>query len=725
MKTMAMAVLWMGTALAGSALAGNGARPWYADRIVGMEVGPTGAQFGSDPSDTGYAAGFSGREIVEAQIETGSEYIVIWGKDSEYAYYNSDAAPRCPGLKGRDVIAETVEAARPHGLPVIVYCVVQGNGYPLRRHPGFQMRGSDGAELGRICFNSGYIHHATAVLDEMLAYDIQGLHIDMLDQGFGPPLGCWCESCRKLFEGEHGRPMPKGVTWDADWDRVMAFRYKTSERFEKRLYQFAKSRKPGVSVDFNYHGYPPFSWEAGQRPVQHAVNGDFVTGESGVWGFSALGGGLTARFLAAAAPEQPFQVVMQRGVRMYHDMTTRPLNDMRWEMLTLLSHGAQVTLVDKTPYDGSLDKEAYRRFGELFREARAKREAFGHPVEAGAGVYYSSRTRDWHGREDASRYQQAFHGVHAALAFHHIPYEIVLDENLDLGRLRSLPVLIVPNAAILSERETAVFREYVEDGGNLILTGPTGARDWMGNPMDRSALADIVGAEWGETLPSIDNHMRFAKLEGAEAELSRDIAADWPFLVKGPAVVWKPAGAKALGELMKPHRTVRQTQGLEGTEWPMSADAPVGPAVLVNEVGKGRVLTFAGSPGFASASEHAMAEDRLLIRNAVRFLNPNPAVRIEAPAHVEAVVTHDRAAKRYIVHLLGYLSPPGWTPSNNRPFRLPVLIQDKPVYEAAIELRRGIAAVRCLNADTELRMEGRRVRLLVRDIHEAVSLEYE
>jgi hypothetical protein len=41
-------------------------------------------------------------------------------------------------------------------------------------------------------------------------------------------------------------------------------------------------------VDFNYPGNPPFSFEAGQRPIPHAGNADFVTGETGVRGFSAL-----------------------------------------------------------------------------------------------------------------------------------------------------------------------------------------------------------------------------------------------------------------------------------------------------------------------------------------------------------------------------------------------------------------------------------------------------
>ena len=74
-----------------------------------MEVGPTGAQFGSDPSDTGYAARFDGREIVRRQIQSHSEYLVIWARDGEYAYYDSRVMPKCPGLGPRDVLRDIVD----------------------------------------------------------------------------------------------------------------------------------------------------------------------------------------------------------------------------------------------------------------------------------------------------------------------------------------------------------------------------------------------------------------------------------------------------------------------------------------------------------------------------------------------------------------------------------------------------------------------------------------
>jgi hypothetical protein len=558
----------------------------------------------------------------------------------------------------------------------------------------------------------------------MLDYGIDGFHIDMIDQGFGPPCGCWCENCRTRFETKYGRPMPKGVTWDEDWDRMLAFRYETSARFEKELTAYIRSLDADATVDYNYHGNPPFSWEVGQRPIQHAVNADFVTGETGIWGFSALGVGLNARFYAAATPGLPVQVAIQRGVRMYHDQTTRPLNDIRWELLTLLAHGAFVTMVDKTAYDGWLDPVAYERIGEAFKEALARREHFGQRPVQDVGIYFSSRTRDWYGREEPAKYFQSFQGAHKAMVYEHIPWGIVLDENVAPETLRQFQVVMLPNAAILSEKEIGLLRDYVAGGGKLIVTGWTGLLGWRGEERKESALAGLIGARLVRKLDSIDNHVRFRGSNAGPASLCEGFRLDWPFLVKGPAAVYEATSAVAVGQLMKPHRTVRQRQGKEGTEWPMSADAPVGPAILINNVGRGKVLTFACSPGFATASEHCIVEARLLLRNAVRCLCPKPLVAVRAPTHVEAIVTDDREARTLRVHLLGYLSPPGTTPAKNRPHVLPSLIEDAPMYRASIAVARPVKKASVLNKSTQLRRRGDRIDVTVNDVHEVVLIRY-
>lgn len=700
-------------------------QPWFERHLVGMEIGPTGAQFGySDSNDVRYCERFDGREIARHAVAAHCEYLVMWVRDGDYAYYDSKLLPKAPGLGARDPLREALEEAQKHKLPIIAYCVVQQGGHFLKTHPEWEMRGADGKPIGRFCYNSGYLEAMKAIVAEQLAYGLAGFHIDMMDQGFGPPYGCWCDICRAQFAKEFGHPMPKGVTWDVAWDDMLEFRYRTSERFEKALYAHIKSINPRATVDYNYHGNPPFSFEVGQRPVQHAGNSDFVTGETGVWGFSALTVGLNAEFYRAAVPHQRVQVAMQRGVRMYHDQTTRPLNDIRWELLTLLAHGSFVTVVDKTGFDGWLDPVTYERIGAAFKEAREKRAHFGQTPVPDVGIYYSSRTRDWVGREKPANYFQSFQGAQKAMVYEHIPYGVVLDENATLATLQRFPILMLPNVGILSGKEVALFRRYVEEGGKLLVTGQSGLFDRMGQPLGESGLSELIGAKVKGRLESADN---WVTLSGSGPMLTRssaDIRTNWPFLVKGTAVVYEPTTATPLGKLLKPHRTRRQQEGKEGTDWPMSADAPVGPAMLLHAVGRGTVLTFAASPDFATASEHHIVEARRLLRNAVRLLNPTPRVEITAPAHVETVVTDDAANRTLRIHLLGYNSPPQTTPPKDRPFVLPMPIEDAPMYRVVIESNLPLKRAEAGNKSSVLKRRGQRVEVTVNDVHEVVVLSY-
>lgn len=701
--------------------------PWFRRALLGMEVGPTGAQFGSDPSDVGYAADFDGREVVRRCAEAGADYVVIWARDGEYAYYDSRVAAKCPGLGARDVLREAVAEGAARGLPIIAYCVVQQGGRYLAEHPEFAMRAADGKVVpGRFCLNSGYLETLKALTSEMLARGVDGFHIDMLDQGFGPPYGCWCGACRKLFKARFDAEPPAGATWDAGWERMLEFRYDASRDFERALYDHVKRVEPKATVDFNYHGNPPFSFEVGQRPVEHGGNGDFLTGETGVWGFSALGVGLNAEFYRAATPGLPFQVAIQRGVRMYHDQTTRPLNDIRWELATLLAHGAFVTMVDKTGYDGRLDPVAYQRIGAAFRDAKAGRAHLGGRPVQDAAVYFSSRSRDWYGREQPGRYFQGFQGAHRALVLEHVPWGVALDENATADTLRAFPVVILADAPVVSAEEVARLRSYVERGGSLIVTGWSGLLGGRGEPADRSALEGLIGAKLVRRLDSRDNHVRLPAVASSSpfAPLLSGIEPDWTFLVEGPAAVYRPTTATPFGDLHEPHRTVRQKRGEEGTVWPMSAGAVVGPAVMLNAIGEGRVLTFAASPDVATAGEHPIVEARKLLVNAVRLLHPAPRVKVDAPAFVESVVTDDPETRTLRVHLIAGVATPATTPAANRPHVIPGLIEDAPIFRARITLGAPPKAASAANPGTTTTLEGRTVSAVVSDVHDVIVIRY-
>ena len=165
-------------------------------------------------------------------------------------------------------------------------------------------------------------------------------------------------------------------------------------------------------------------------------------------------------------------------------------------------------------------------------------------------------------------------------------------------------------------------------------------------------------------------------------------------------------------------------EGKEGTDWPMSADKPVGPAILVNQIGKGTVLTFAAPPDFATAGEYHTVEARRLLTHAVRFLNPSPRVRIEAPANVEAVVTDDPASRTLRVHFIAYNPTPQTLPAKERPYALSGLIEEAPMYRAGIITQEPLKNATALNPSTELRRDGHRVGVVINDIHEVLVLSY-
>jgi hypothetical protein len=136
------------------------------------------------------------------------------------------------------------------------------------------------------------------------------------------------------------------------------------------------------------------------------------------------------------------------------------------------------------------------------------------------------------------------------------------------------------------------------------------------------------------------------------------------------------------------------------------------------------VLTFTCSPDFSVASEHHITETRKLLAAAVRFLHPQPRVRIFAPANVEAVVTDDPAARILRVHLLGYNAPPQTMPVRERPYVLPALMEDAPIFRARIELDSPPRSAEILHPSTVLKQHDVSIEVTVSDVHEVVLLRY-
>jgi len=644
-------------------------------------------------------------------------------KDMEFAYYNSRVAKKAPGLGKRDLLRESINEAKKHRMPVIAYCQIQYDSSSSRAHPEWRMKDAGGKDIGgRLCYRSGYLEFIKQVAAEMMEYEIEGFHFDMLDFGFGPPHGCWCNICRKDFRRKYGIDMPDGVTWDNAWDQMLQFRCDSNTDFCRQLQSSVKAKRPDVAVDFNYHGYPPFNWVEGQEPVRHANNGDFVTAEGLPFKFGHYNPSLLALFMKGARDDRLVQGVTSRSVFDYHDFTVRPTADLKWEVFTYLAHGCQCTVVDKANYEGTCDPAVYDRLGRIFEEALQKRELFGHRPVQEVGLYYSARTRDWFARDDTPKYMQAVWGAHKALVQSHITLGFVMDESVSLERLREFPVIYIPHAAILIERETELFRQYVAGGGNLLITGLTGTYDKFGQFVTASPLASLIGAKLARI--QADHPDNYIRLPGQLAEgqgkfLLDGIPADWPILTWGPLAVHEPTGATPFGELLVAHRTPKNIW-----DWRMSPDKVVGPAVLVNRIGKGAVVTVPCALDAAYAGDYRVPEHRKLIRNVIRHLNPRPPIQVDAPLNVEIAVSRNDADRRLHVHLISFTGPPT---SADVAFSkgsrvLPPLMEEELPYRASIRVAREFRNATVSEPNASIFAQGRTIILETSNCHTVVTI---
>lgn len=708
----------------------QGKTPWYLKDTVGIEFGPTG----STVNDMDFMSRMSGADIVNKAVEANAEYLILFCKDSEYTYYKSKYRPSPESLGGRDLLAEVCEAAKGRDIKILSYAVVQYDSYARKNHPEWELKNGDGNGLYRLCLRSpGYIDEMKNIVDELTDYDIIGLHIDMMDIGFDTVnIGCWCEHCKSEFKKLYGYDMPSKL--DMDDPRsidFMEFRYTNNRNMALGLTEFVKNKRPDMSVDFNYHGAPPFSYEVGQRPVQHAGYGDFTTGESLPWIFGYNNTSLMSHFLDAANPNIPFQVVSSRSIYNYHEYTLRPTEDLRFEVMNAISNGALFTLVDKAGYNGWFDPIVYKRVSGIFGEARRKAAYVrGYRKEALCAVYFSHKTRDYVFRGSAKEYQNSIAGLAHMLVQEKINYSFIFDENATLGELKKYPLIILSNTGIISKNEADMFCEYVKNGGNLIATGPVGLFNNHGLPADKCALSEVLGIEYeGIANESNDTYLVFPdEIPEKYKDILNGIEGGYQLYCRDKLYKFKAsASAETFGEAYIGFRPGRggDFDNINADIWNqlMSAGIRKSEAIFLNSFGKGRTITLPCVPEKAYMGSHRSPELRKLMCNLVRRLAAKPSIEINAPLNTEVVVTHDDTGGKILVHLTTYnpaLPVIDCTFNNDRK-SFPPVMEDAMMYRAALKVNVPFESAYSVDG-TPLEIKGDTIEFVTKQVYEIIII---
>lgn len=485
-------------------------------------------------------------------------------------------------------------------------------------------------------------------------YDLDGYSFD---GNYHPPI-CYCPACKAAY--------PKRLPAKANLDDIAYREYLVwrGERLEdhyRRLQQRIKKAKPDavlMSWTVNAGRYGHFLYSPRAMPTR--LNRLFDLPMQEWWlDETNLGASVAPTFGSAylratvggrPCASEPY--LMTRGNPYGTD--SFPAHERLTRCLLAVSQGN--VLAESLGWPGH---DPAADFAEV-----NKREPFMTRLEAipWAAMLVSEQTRQFYAYKDiAERFLPHVFGAFRMGLEEHLPLTLVNDWDLDAKALSRFAVLVLPNAAALSDAQSAAVREYVRAGGGLVATGETSLCDELGRPRGDFALADLFGVSYRGrpkapvVRPKLDENFAVAldetywkqrtgvaTLTWADHPLTRDprlarLVPTRSSTVRGPLVaVSEPAAAGEVVMRMKP----------EGMDKSL-------PAGVVRTFGKGRIVYLAAGVDAALWS-YAYPYQRRLLARAVEWAAREPApMSVRAPMCVQATYFTQPAGigRRVIVHL--------------------------------------------------------------------------
>lgn len=262
-------------------------------------------------------------------------------------------------------------------------------------------------------------------------------------------------------------------------------------------------------------------------------------------------------------------------------------------------------------------------------------------------------------------------GFFRALNEAHIPVDIVSDRILEEEpeRLAEYAVLILPDAACLSDQTMAHIRQFVEQGGGLVATHLTSLLDENGSSRKDFGLADLFGATFEKTEDHSalwPDYQDTCLLKFSNHPITEDAVIQGTIPVEGERVDYIGMTAR-----------VSPKEGSTSiADYVSMKDSSERPFLLLSEHGKGRVAYFTAAVD-QSYFVIPYQYQRPLLVNAVRWATQKrkPLVEVEAPLCVQATYYEQKEKNRLVIHLLNEANTTAdrALPESNPPMREEIL----------------------------------------------------
>jgi len=451
------------------------------------------------------------------------------------AYYPTEVPyhHRSEFLGSRDLFGELTTAARATGIRVVARMDCNYAYEPAAKaHPEWFERDENGALrphgestwLFKTCMFSPYFSEQMPAIYREInhRYRVDGFFTNGWP-GTGPLTVCYCDACRDVYRTQVGGIPPQ------ETDATNPLYRKYYEAFMDRVVEIWKQWE-GIAREASSEAVYVGNLGGGIRTVKDMwrigrtagwFNADHQgrSGNTPIWDCSLQGrvaaaimkGGTATNVTGAYANTQPLwrhtakspaeiamwlaQTTASGMVPWFHWLGGHP-EDTRWREA---GRGFFRWLADNEPH---------------FRNGRSIADVAVLYPQRTIAFYRSGTSLDsWTG-DDRARTSEYLQGIYYALLESRVLTDFVAEDDLGEETLRRYRVLILPNAAYLSERHVQQIREFASRGGSVLATFETSLYDEWGNRRDQFALADLFGVKaTGRALPAQDNS--YMRIEGA------------------------------------------------------------------------------------------------------------------------------------------------------------------------------------------------------------------
>ncbi|NPV08533.1 MAG: hypothetical protein HPY83_11315 [Anaerolineae bacterium] len=586
-------------------------------------------------------AAYDPDRVADEIASTGANFAAIFALNQHgYAYYPSKIAPMHPYLGGRDYTGTLLEALQRRGITVITYVNFM-NIERREAHPEWWQRAADGSQIyaegwGVPCPNSPIREYMASIVAEVARlYPTNGFFFDMY--AFNR-YGCWCDYCRARFAEKYDWPFPIKEDWGSEsWRKFIQFRQESAIATMKFIRDAAKAQREGLI--WVTHCGPDQNWAAGTGTLTPQVD-DMLQKEIGTRrGKGNWSAGQVSKILRPYARGQQVVTILA-DIHFYWDKpkgwfyTPWSVNQVKRQVAEIIAQGAWPDIYTEPFPDSRNDPHTIEGIKAAFDMAReVEPYLLGRETVKSVGLHYSRSSLDFFGKDDPSNYRRGFDGAYKALMEAHVPFDIVLDEQILDGSISQYDLLVLSNSACTSDEVNQALRQYVDGGGALIATYRTSLYDEHGLIRKDFGLADLLGVSH-----RLDLDRGYIKVDG---ELNRGLSSS-PIIQHRIEGAVAQEDAEVLGKVLEQSPT-----DLAPFTY---VSAPAGESDWPAVVRRGKVIYLAPDVGF-SYMRAGYPDHLQLLTNAVQALvGDRLPLKLQAPTTVDLSLW--KQGDRWTVHLV-------------------------------------------------------------------------